>query len=232
MAPFRDHAAESSATRDRRAVRDARGVAPGRIDLGLRRAPGTDQRTILCASPRPGEFRRTSLNCSTTSRTRSQASRCGQRWAPARAYRSGSWARACSAPNSRRCLDFALNPPVASLGSRAPAARSAPADRRRLLACPAADEDTSTGARAATDANDESSPAARTRSPSGHEEAPGPTRPGTPDRPDGKTAGPSAGEAPRARDARRVSRPRSRPLTGNATQPIRGDVETASRSMR
>ena len=117
-------------------------------------------------------------------------------------------------------------------GSPAPAARSAPVDQRRSRACRATDADTSNAWRAATGANDESSPAARTRCPTGHAEASGPVRPGTSDRRGGSLAGPPADEAPRARDARRVARPRSRRLIGNATPPIRGGVETASRSMR
>ena len=117
-------------------------------------------------------------------------------------------------------------------GSRAPAARSAPADRRRLLACPAADADTSTVARAATDANDESSPDARTRCPTAHAEASGPMRQGTSDRPDDNTAGPPADGAPRARDARPAARPRPRRPSGTAAPPTRGGVEAASRRMR
>src|SRR5665647_451271 len=105
--------------------------------------------------------------------------------------------------------------------SPAPAARSAPADRRRLLACRAVDADTSTGPRAATDANDESSPASRKDCPTAHGEVSGPTRPGTSDRLGGSLAGPPADGAPRARDARPAARPRLRPLTGNATPPIR-----------
>jgi len=117
-------------------------------------------------------------------------------------------------------------------GSPAPAAQSAHGHQRRLRACRAADADTSTGARAATGANDESSPAARKDCPTAHGEVSGPVRPGTSDRLGGSLAGPPADGAPRARDAKRVARPRSRPLIGNATQPIRGGVETASRSMR
>jgi hypothetical protein len=101
-----------------------------------------------------------------------------------------------------------------------------------LRACRAADADTSSGARAATGANDESSSVARTRCPTGYEEASGPMRPGTSDQQAGNSAGPPADGAPRARDATRVSRPRSRRLIGNATPPIRGGIETASRSKR
>jgi hypothetical protein len=57
-------------------------------------------------------------------------------------------------------------------------------------------------------------------------------RPGTSDRLGGSLAGPPADGAPGVRDARRVFRPRSRRLIGNATAPIRGGIETASRRMR
>jgi hypothetical protein len=69
-----------------------------------------------------------------------------------------------------------------NLSSPAPAAKSAHERRRPSQACPAADADTSNNVRAANDANDESSPAARTNCPIAHEEASGPMRPGTPDR--------------------------------------------------
>src|SRR5438876_336958 len=117
-------------------------------------------------------------------------------------------------------------------GFPGPAARSAHGHQRRLRAFRVADADTSSGARAATGASDESSPAARTRCPTAHAEAPEPARPGTSDRLGGSLAGPPADGAPRARDARRVSRPRSRRLVGNATPLIRGGVETASRRKR
>ena len=50
----RRDAARTTAARDRRAVRDARGLHPGRIDLGIGRAPGTDRdhRAGVAARPR------------------------------------------------------------------------------------------------------------------------------------------------------------------------------------
>jgi hypothetical protein len=71
---------------------------------------------------------------------------------------------------------------------------------------------------------DGSFPAARTHCPTDRAEASAPTRQETTDRLDGNSAGLPAVEAPRARDARRVSRPRSRPLTDTATPTSR--VET------
>jgi hypothetical protein len=67
-------------------------------------------------------------------------------------------------------------------GSPGPAARSAPADRRRLRACRAVDADRSNVAPRGRGASDGSSPAARTDCPTAHAEASGPVRPGTSDR--------------------------------------------------
>jgi hypothetical protein len=74
-----------------------------------------------------------------------------------------------------------------------------------LRACRAADADTSIGPRAATDANDEPSPGAQTRCPTGYEEVSGPVRPGTSDRLDDSSAGPPADGAPRTRDGKTSS---------------------------
>ena len=57
-------------------------------------------------------------------------------------------------------------------------------------------------------------------------------RPETPDRPGGSMAGSPADGARRVRDARRVSRSRSRRLIGNATRPTRAGTETANKCMR
>jgi hypothetical protein len=109
--------------------------------------------------------------------------------------------------------------------SPARAAQSVHEHQRRLRACRAADADTSTGARAATGANDEPSPASRTRCATAHGEASEPARPGTPDQPGGSSADPPAGEALRARDAKRVSRPPSRRQIDTAPPSIRGVLQ-------
>jgi luciferase family oxidoreductase group 1 len=79
---------------------------PGRIDLGLGRAPGTDQTTSralrrdLIGSA--DSFRTTSPSCSATSRRRCPAA-CGRCPARGSTCRSGCSARACSARSSPRC---------------------------------------------------------------------------------------------------------------------------------
>ena len=78
---------------------------PGRIDLGLGRAPGTDQLTIQRAAPRPDERRHVPAGRAELQRylaDRAAGPACRRCRAPARTCRSGSSARACSARSSRR----------------------------------------------------------------------------------------------------------------------------------
>src|SRR5207244_3488098 len=70
------------------------------------------------------------------------------------------------------------------------------------------------------------------RCPTAHAEASEPARPETSDQQGGNSAGSPDGEAPRARDAKPVSRPHSPRQTGNATPPIPAGAETANRRMR
>ena len=80
---------------------------PGRIDLGLGRAPGTDQLTIRALRREPDERRHVPAGRARAAalprRRRARPARCRRRRAPARGCRSGSSARACSARSSRRC---------------------------------------------------------------------------------------------------------------------------------
>ena len=80
---------------------------PGRIDLGLGRAPGTDMaRRARCAARSRRirrSSRRTSWSSCATSSPRSRDSRSSRCRAPASRCRSGSSARACSVRRWRRC---------------------------------------------------------------------------------------------------------------------------------
>ena len=79
---------------------------PGRIDLGLGRAPGSDRHHAAGAAPRSDgradASRRTCRSCRRSSRRRSRASASARCRAPARRCRSGSSARARSARSWRR----------------------------------------------------------------------------------------------------------------------------------
>ena len=105
----RGHAAEPLAARRRGAVRDPRGAPPGRIDLGIGRAPGTDPGHR--PGPAPGARTSTSTPSPTTSSSSSATScRARVRRAIPRRFpaagtspRSGCSARRCSVPSSPGC---------------------------------------------------------------------------------------------------------------------------------
>ena len=79
---------------------------PGRIDLGLGRAPGTDQLHAARAAPRSDERRHVPAGraraAGAARRSAARARRCRRCRARARTCRSGSSARASSARSSRR----------------------------------------------------------------------------------------------------------------------------------
>ena len=78
---------------------------PGRIDLGLGRAPGSDQLTALALRRRHADRRHVPAGCRRADgvlpRARSPGSACGRSRAPGCACRSGFSGRACSARSSR-----------------------------------------------------------------------------------------------------------------------------------
>ena len=77
---------------------------PGRIDLGLGRAPGTDQVTLRALRQDPGadSFPQDVLELQALLGDRCRARRCSRSRAWGRTCRSGSSARASSARSSRR----------------------------------------------------------------------------------------------------------------------------------
>ena len=79
---------------------------PGRIDLGLGRAPGTDQRTLLALRRDPNAadtFPQDVLEVQALLAPVQPGRSCRRCRGEERACRSGSWAPACSAPSSPRC---------------------------------------------------------------------------------------------------------------------------------
>lgn len=79
---------------------------PGRIDLGVGRAPGTDHRTVRALRRDPSAarvFPRMSWNCRRCSVRCNQARLCGQFPGPVSMSRSGFWAPACSEHSLLEC---------------------------------------------------------------------------------------------------------------------------------